>query len=54
VDHQPEDYSRRRRGEGRRRLRQPPPWTTGEKVVLVLGILLSVVAVILAVELFVL
>jgi hypothetical protein len=54
VDHQPEDYSRRRRVGHRRRIRRPPPWTMGEKAVLVLGILLSVVTVILAVWLFVL
>ena len=34
--------------------RRPPPWTIGEKAMLVLGIALTVVAVILAIVLFVL
>ena len=36
------------------RQRRSPPWTRGEKAVLVLGIALTVVAVILAIVLFVL
>jgi hypothetical protein len=51
---QPVVERRHRRGSSRPRRHQSSPWTRGEKVVLVLGIALAVVAVILAIVLFVL
>jgi hypothetical protein len=48
-----EDRGHRRRGSRRRR-RQDLQWTTGEKILLILGIVLTIVTVILAVVLFVL
>jgi cell division protein FtsL len=45
---------RRHRRNSRRRRRQDLQWTTGEKIILILGIVLALVTVILAIVLFVL